>query len=181
MYYGTPGLAELKKVQELLNSYYTFILQDKVNFDQYIAHSKKIDTAINDVLVLAGLKISSKNNPNEVKGEEELAPLDLSVDEKAATTATPSATGTENSQVTYQEIEVKNPNLRQQVIIASVKGLRMVESEIRRFIRMKVALSQGLELDTKEFMADWNNTNAPSQKGMSAPAKASPFGQRQGG
>ena len=175
------AIAEVKRIQELLNAYYNFILQDKVNFDQYIAHSKKIDTAMNDILVLAGLKISSKSNPKEVKSEEEIAPLDLSADEKTATTATPSATGTENSAVTYQDIEVKNPTLRQQVIVASVKGLRMVESEIRRFIRMKVALSQGLELDTKEFMDDWKNNKAPAQKNMSAPVKASPFGQSQGG
>lgn len=174
-------LPEVMKVQELLNAFYPFIQQDKVDFDKYIAHSKKIDTAINDILVLAGLKISSKSNPGQVKSQEELAPLDLSVEEKTSVTGTPSATGTEKSSVTYQDVEVKNPNLRQQVIVASVKGLRMVESEIRRFVRMKVALAQGLELDTKEFMEDWKNTKSNAPKNMFAPVKANPFGQRYGG
>ncbi len=175
---GQATLPEVQKVQDLLNSYYPFIQQDKVNFDQYIAHSKKIDTAINDVLVLAGLKMSSKSNPDLVKQEEELAPLDLSVDGKTPAAITPSSTGSEVSAVTYKDVDVK-PNLRQKAIIAAVKGLRAVESEIRRFIRMKISLSQSLELNTKEFMEDWKNTN--STQSQSAPVKASPFGQRQGG
>lgn len=181
---GANNPVELQKVMDLFNSYYSFILQDKVNFDQYIAHSKKIDTAINDILVLAGLKISSKSNPDLMKkaeaSEAELGTLDFSMDaeDAAAVNATPSATGTETSAVTYKDIAVQ-PNLRQKAITSSVQGLRAVESEIRRFIRMKVALAQGLELDTKEFMEDWNNTNS-SQNKMSAPAKANPFG-RSGG
>jgi hypothetical protein len=167
--------AEVQNVQDLLNAYYPFILQDKVNFDQYIAHSKKIDTAINEILVLGGLKISSKTNPTEV--EEDLAPLDLSADDKATTTSTASATGTETSQVAFKDVENLKPNLRQKTIIAAVKGLRAIESEIRRFIRMKVALSQSLELDSKEFMDDFKNTNA-SQNKMSAPVNANPYGQR---
>ncbi len=162
-----PAKLEIIKVQDLLNSYYLFILQDKVNFDQYIAHSKKIDSAINDLLVSAGLK---------TKGAEDLAPLDISSDDKQPA----SSTGTESSSSTYEDVEVKNPSLRQQAILASVKGLRLVESEIRRFIRMKVALSQGLELDTKEFMDDWKKTNS-NQPHMSVPVNANPYGQRQGG
>lgn len=185
---GAKNLPELQKVIDLFNSYYLFILQDNVNFDQYIAHSKKIDAAINDLLVLAGLKVSSKNDPeltsavnkNEVE-DAEVGLLDFSMDaaDTATVNATPSATGTETSPVTYRDVAVK-PNLRQKAITASVQGLRAVESEIRRFIRMKVALAQGLELDTKEFMEDWNNTTS-DQNRMSAPVKANPFGQRSGG
>ena len=175
---GPVTLHEVQKVQELLNSYYPFIQQDKVNFDQYIAHSKKIDTAINDVLVLAGLKISSKSNPDLVKQEPDLAPLDLSVEGAAPAAVTPSSTGSEVSAVTYKDVDVK-PNLRQKAIVASVKGLRAVESEIRRFIRMKISMSQSLELNTKEFMDDMKNSNATQPR--SAPVKASPFGQSSGG
>lgn len=180
----SKNLPELQAVMDLINSYFTFIQQDKVSFDQYIAHSKKIDTAINDLLVLAKLK----NCSNLIKADgkaaapAELGTLDFSMteEETAAVTATPSATGTETSPKTYTDVEVAKPTLRQKAIIASVKGLREVESEIRRFIRMKIALAQGLELDTKEFMDDWNNTT-PNQNRMSAPAVASPYGQRAGG
>ncbi len=173
---GTEVRPEIQKVQDLLNAYYPFILQDKVNFDQYIAHSKKIDTAINDVLVAGGLKISSKSNPTEVKAD--LEPIDLTADEKESTTATASATGTENSSVTYQDVEGPK-NLRQKTITSAVKGLRAVESEIRRFIRMKVALSQGLELDSKQFMDDFLNAK-PQKTPTSGPVFASPYGQRAG-
>ncbi len=181
---GAKTLPEFQKVIDLFNSYYTFILQDKVRFDQYIAHSKKIDTAINDILVLAKLKQSSTELSKTQSGaaSSEPAPMDfaMSDEDSAALAATPSATGTETSSKIYTDLEVKNPTLRQKAITASVKGLRLVESEIRRFIRMKIALSQGLELDTAEFMKDWDNSNTSNNK-MSAPVKANPFGQRSGG
>jgi hypothetical protein len=46
--------------------------------------------------------------------------------------------------------------------VAAVKGLRKVESEIRRFIRMRVALAQSLEVDTSELMSDWENVRESS-------------------
>jgi hypothetical protein len=171
---------EIQKVVDLFNAYIIFVMQDKVDFDKYVAHSKKIDTAINDILVLAGLKMSSKSNPDQVKQEEPLEIIDITGENENKPVAnTPSSTGTEVSSITYKDVEVKNPSLRQKAIVASVKGLRLVESEIRRFIRMKVALSQGLELDTKEFMEDWNNSKSGNSR-MTTPAKANPFGQRIG-
>lgn len=166
---GATVPVEIQNLMSLFNSYYSFIRNDQVNFDQYIAHSKKIDGAIKDVMVLAGL--ASKTKAPEL--------IDFSVDEDTEQAKTPSASGNETSEDSYEILKV-NPNFRQKIITSSIQGLRAVESEIRRFIRMKVALSQGLDIDTKEFMDDWNNTN-PSQKGMSAPVKANPFGQRGGG
>jgi hypothetical protein len=179
---GAKVLPEFQKVIDLFNSYYTFILQDKVSFDQYIAHSKKIDTAINDILVLAKLKTVEVSQDTAGSAAGDPPPMDFGMNEedKAAVNATPSATGTETSSKTYADVDVKNPSLRQKAIVASVQGLRSVESEIRRFIRMKVALAQGLELDTEEFMKDWDNSNSDKTR-MSAPAKANPFGQRSGG
>lgn len=141
---------EIEKLNDLLAVYSTFIVNKNVNFDGYIAHSKKIDTAINDILVLAGLKRVSQTDADE----------DLSA----------SASGSENSDKIYEDISVQNPTYKQRMAVTAVRGLRQVESEIRRFIRMKIMLSQSLELDAKEFMNDWNNAN-PTR-----PQKAGPFG-----
>lgn len=142
MYKNTP--AEIVRLNNLFNEYYGFIQQRNLNFDRYIAHSKKIDMAINDVLVLAGLKRVSQQQFED----------DLSMDLSA-----PAATGTENSQKVYEDVPVRNPTYRQRMTIASVQGLRLVEAEIRRFIRMRVALAQSLEIETAEFMSDFNNIN----------------------
>jgi hypothetical protein len=42
---------------------------------------------------------------------------------------------------------------QQKVISAAVQGLRQVESEIKRFIRMGMMLSNSLELDNQEEMS----------------------------
>lgn len=147
---------EVKKLNDLLEVYYTFV-QNEPNFDWYIKHSKKIDTAINDILVKAGLKkVVAVAATDEVE--------DLS--------APASASGTETSEKSYEDIPVANPTYKQRMTVAAVKGLRQVESEIRRFIRMRITLSQSLDLDVQEFMNDWENSNPASRR----TGTANPFG-----
>lgn len=151
---------ELERLDLLLAAYPTYMMQQNVSFDRYIAHSKKIDTAINDILVLLGLKRLVANSSNDIE--------DLSAPEA------PSASGNENTDKVYEDIPVQNPTYKQRMAIAAIRGLRQVESEIRRFIRMRVMLSQSLELDTQEFMKDWNNAN-PTQLDSSKAKKISPI------
>lgn len=132
--YG-PTYTEVRLISDLINSFYPIMLQKNVDFKAYIKHSKKIDTAINDVLVAAGLKIKEKT-----------AEIDILAD--------PAATGTETSDTIYKDVKLKSLSLRQRVIVAAVKGLRQVESETRRFIRMKVMLSKGLEIDKEQLNND---------------------------
>ncbi|AGH96544.1 hypothetical protein [Pseudobdellovibrio exovorus] len=148
MYRNSP--AEIRRLHQLLNGYFDFFRNPNLNFNNYIAHSKKLDIAINDVLVLAGLK--------RVAGEQ--FEDDLILDQSA-----PAATGTENSQKVYEDVQISQPNFKQQVAIAAVQGVRSVEAEIRRFIRMRVALAQTLDFETAEFMNDYNNTVAPRRVG----------------
>ncbi len=144
---------ELQKLSGLMNTFYLLMQQEKVDFKSYIIHSKKIDTAVNDVLVAAGLKVvasAAKNEDAKKESEEE----DIM-----------GTMGSEASDTDYKDVEIKSPTLRQRVIIASVKGLRQVESETRRFIRMKVMLSQALEIDAEEFRKDYeNDVGVKSQK-----------------
>ncbi len=151
--YG-PTFSEIKKVSELMNSYYPIMLQKNVDFKNYINHSKKIDTAINDILVLAGLKKLEK-------GEADL------FDSKEI--------HSENSDKVYTDIKLQKLNIRQRVIVAAVKGLRQVESETRRFIRMKVMLSKGLEIGNEEFKKDYGN-ELSNQSGSVKPRSANPRG-----
>jgi|GEM_PF-2563734 len=144
LYKKTP--AEVEKLNNLLNAYSAIILQNNIDFDSYIAHSKKIDTAINNILVLSRLK-------------KVIKVFDLKIPEDLSAQVAASVTGTENTDNTYEDISVPNPTYKQRMTIAAVRGLRQVESEIRRFIRMKVTLSQSLELDTQEFAKDWDNAN----------------------
>ncbi len=145
--YG-PTYTEVKKVSNLMNSFYPIMLQENVDFKAYIRHSKKIDTAINEILVGAGLKTKEKT-------EE----IDILAD--------PAATGTETSDTIYKDVELKSLSLRQRVIVAAVKGLRQVESETRRFIRMKVMLSKGLEIDKEQLnndVSDQLRSQSPKQR-----------------
>ena len=148
-FYGhTPR--EITQLHMLLDSYYTFIMQKNVNFNQYIAHSKKIDTAINDILVRVGLK--------------RVVAAQASMADDIEDFSAPANSGTENSAKTYEDIPVANPTYKQRMAVSAVKGLRKVESEIRRFIRMRIALAQSLEVDAQELMADWQNVRQSSAR-----------------
>lgn len=136
---------EVQKLYNLLENYYSFISTQNVNFDEYIRYSKQIDTSINDILVALELKKISTEKSQEQS--EDLGSV------------TPSSTGSESSDKIYEDVAVQNPTYKQFIAVSAIKGLKQVESEIRKFIRMKIVLSKSLELDQKEFMADWNNAN----------------------
>ena len=147
---------EVQIISDLMNTFYPIMQQHKVDFKAYIKHSKKIDTAINDVLVAAGLKSKEKTDEPDILAD-------------------PVATGTETSDTIYKDIQLKNLSLRQRVIVAAVKGLRQVESETRRFIRMKIMLSKGLEID-KELLNNDLSDPLRSQPKSSQQRSANPRG-----
>ncbi len=151
---------QLQKLSGLMNTFYPIMQQEKVDFKTYILHSKQIDTAINEILVAAGLKVmASAAKTADAKKES---------DEEDILGSTTSE-GSETSDTDYKDTDVKSPTVRQRVIIAAVKGLRQVESETRRFIRMKVLLSQSLEIDREEFRKDYgNDIGIKAQKQKSA-------------
>ena len=60
--------------------------------------------------------------------------------------------GNESTEDVYEDLNVKNPTLRQKVIIAAVKGIRQVEGETRRFIRMNTLLSNRLYVENQEIL-----------------------------
>ncbi len=113
-------------------------------FNEYIENSKQIDKAINDILVSAGLKRLVKKADAQLT-EEQLAEMAFS-----GMLATES--GNESTEDVYEDLNVKNPTLRQKVIIAAVKGIRQVEGETRRFIRMNTLLSNRLYVENQEIL-----------------------------
>jgi hypothetical protein len=113
-------------------------------FNEYIENSKQIDKAINDILVTAGLKRLVKKADAQLT-EEQMAEMAFS-----GMLATES--GNESTEDIYEDVNVKNPTLRQKVIISAVKGIRQVESETRRFIRMNTLLSNRLYVENQEIL-----------------------------
>ncbi len=113
-------------------------------FNEYIENSKQIDKAINDILVSAGLKRLVKKADAQLT-EEQMAEMAFS-----GMLATES--GNESTEDVYEDLNVKNPTLRQKVIIAAVKGIRQVEGETRRFIRMNTLLSNRLYVENQEIL-----------------------------
>ena len=133
----------------------------KCDFEQYVALSKNIDTQINDILVYLGMK-------RVVQGQATAADEDFSA-------AAPSTTGNENSEKHYEDIQVQNPTYKQRMAIAAVRGLRRVEGEIRKYIRMKYSLRSQLALNDAEFMKDWSQLNIVS--GPRNNRSVSPYGR----
>lgn len=113
-------------------------------FNDYIENSKKIDKAINDILVSAGLKRLVKKAEAQLT-EEQMAEMAF-----AGMLATES--GNESTEDVYEDLNVKDPTFRQKVIIAAVKGIRQVEGETRRFIRMNTLLSNRLYVENQEIL-----------------------------
>lgn len=65
------------------------------------------------------------------------------------------------------ELQLKS-KVQEEALAKTLIGLASVESEIRRFLRMKILLSQTLEMDTKEFIADINSQQSQKPKRNSA-------------
>lgn len=113
-------------------------------FNDYIENSKQIDKAINDILVSAGLKRLVKKADAKLT-EEQMAEMAFS-----GMLATES--GNESTEDVYEDLNVKDPTFRQKVIISAVKGIRQVEGETRRFIRMNTLLSNRLYVENQEIL-----------------------------
>jgi hypothetical protein len=130
-------------LNHLIKAYSNFFYDRHIDFNEYIEHSKKVDKNIHLILVKMGL-------------EREVA---LAADAVEDFTQ-PASSGTENSPKAYEPIQVANPTYKQRMTIAAVKGVRLVEAEIRRFIRMKIALKNLLEVNDREIINEWNQSNS---------------------
>lgn len=132
-------VAEVGHLNDLLKSYSGFFQSTNVNFDRYIAHSKRVDNTIHLILVKLGL-------------EKEVAVPTEAVEDFSQ----PATSGTENSPKSYEPIAIQHPTYKQKVAIAAIRGVRQVESEIRRYIRMRIALKNLLQVNDREILNDWN-------------------------
>lgn len=123
---------EVRELQQLISNYIRHIQNDDLNFDAYIATAKRFDTLLNDAKVRAGLKrLVQVSQSDDLTGASE--------------------SGSENTSSIYEDIPVANKTFKQRMTIAAIEGLETVEAELRRFVRMRAALDQQLELDNAEF------------------------------
>jgi hypothetical protein len=132
---------EVAYLNQLLKGYSNFFRSANFKFDDYIAHSKRVDNTIHLILVKAGLERQTAVPAEAVEDFTQ-----------------PATSGTENTPKGYEPVAVANPTYKQRMTIAAVKGLRQVESQIRRYIRMRIALKNTLQIDDKEILNDWNQT-----------------------
>ncbi|MCC2678931.1 MAG: hypothetical protein K0R29_1507 [Pseudobdellovibrio sp.] len=149
-------VAEVNHLNNLLKYYSNFFKATNLNFDEYIKHSKRVDNTIHLILVKLGL-------------EKEVAVPAEAVEDFSQ----PATSGTENTPKSYEPVQVQNPSYKQRVAIAAIRGIRQVEAEIRRYIRMKVALKHMLQVNDREILNDWNQTTG----NRVSPAGANPFGR----
>lgn len=128
---------EVKQLGAMFKQYHALIQNYPMNRKNYVAvmeMSKKTDEMINDILVIAGYKKVA-----QAKSQEESFDL-LNLFEN-----------TEVTSKQYTDVKVLKPTIKQQTILSAVKGLRQVESELKKLLRMKAMLADSLELDNKEM------------------------------
>jgi hypothetical protein len=148
---------EVAYLNKLLKDYSNFFRNANFKFDDYIAHSKRVDNTIHLILVKAGLE------------KEAGVPAEAIED-----FSQPATSGTENTPKGYEPVPVANPSYKQRMTIAAIKGIRQVESQIRRYIRMRIALKNLLQVTDKEVLNEWNQTT----NNQVNPASANPWGGR---
>ncbi|MGZ3691993.1 MAG: hypothetical protein ACXVAX_10845, partial [Pseudobdellovibrio sp.] len=140
---------EIFSLNYLFNQYHDFIRYrtSDSDFDRYIGHAKRVDTALNDALVALGLK-------RKVKGPAY---------DEIENFSKPSQSGNENTAGTYEDVPLKTLTYKQRMGIAAIKGLRLVEAQVRRFIRMNFSLSQSLVVENKELLYDFMSHLPPTK------------------
>lgn len=250
IYYPMKTENDILVLNQLMTDYYKFIGTQENRFDDYIAHAKKVDTAISEILVRAGFLVKGDKKQEDILMEDLFS---ASGNENSTTTYISADIGKKTELVTYKDkvvhfssqlialvsstasrqedidlylekfnkavsnldwqlgneknriqlhqlsrqfvesikslsaVPLKSRNLletkqktqnivvrfgkmmsafeseleknekkatdlssRSRVILAAVQGLRQVESEIKRYIRMGMLLSNSLELDNLE-------------------------------
>ena len=128
---------EVNKLYSLYMEYLKMAESNTINFKAYFDLTKKINEASKDVMVRAGLMKVVQSSGGDIF--EDLGAL---VNEAPAPAAK-----------SYQEVKeaMKNPNMKQKAVLAILKGLRMVDGDLSKQLRMRVSLGKRLELDYKEF------------------------------
>ena len=144
--YEGQSMGQSTSLNFLLRRYHFYFYDKYPDFEEYIELSKSVDTAIHRALVDLGLE--REVNPPALPPIKPGPP--------SFTIESPSITGTEVTDRTYESLNVTNLSYKQRIGIAAIKGLRAVESEMRRFIRMRVALKSLMKVNDQEIIADWN-------------------------
>lgn len=146
--YEGHSLGPAGSLNYLLRRYHIYFYEKFPDFEEYIQLSKDVDTAFHYALV--HLQLEKEVNPPPLEPIKPGPPP-----YKVANAA---YTGTEVTERTFEAINVTNLSYKQRIGIAAIKGLREVESEMRRFVRMRVALKSLLKVNDQEILADWNRT-----------------------
>ncbi|MBC7420905.1 MAG: hypothetical protein H7328_09265 [Bdellovibrio sp.] len=148
-------VSELTELKSLFDAYFNLLEKRQVTFEAYLDFSKKIREQIEVIKKRLGADESAKQSKlvNEEKTEAE-----KQTDVKTE----------------IQKINFKQQPAKHATAIAAIDGLNLVESEMRRFLRMKLLISQTLDIETKEFMADVKDTKKSSNDSAKVRSAATP-------
>ncbi len=87
--------------------------------------------------------------------------------ETAAGLKTAQASALDENKLVFTDAKVATPNFEQSVIIAAAQGLRSIESNISRYVRMKLLVRYGLKFSTEDNKKSQNEAvNQATSRGV---------------
>lgn len=120
----------------------------QLNYKRYLDLEAKYENAVSALEATVGLKTASKaasdlfsdlpGQETETKDEKKTAPLQTGV-------------------ITYVPVKIEKPNFEQGVVMAAAEGLRNIEENIAKYVKMKVLMRRGLTF-TKDELAKFQQT-----------------------
>ncbi|MBC7743401.1 MAG: hypothetical protein H7061_14485 [Bdellovibrionaceae bacterium] len=164
---------ELQELNKLFNKYFILLPANEITFEQYGEVSAAIKKQIELINERLGLdeKVYIQNSHPDIGEIEEIAHAERTVKFLSGSFEKLKDPTILNSKTEIKKIDLSLSPTKHKVALATIKGLNLLESEIRRFLRMKLLLSQRLDIDIKEYMIDLRDTDN-SQKGLSGPRSA---------
>lgn len=145
---------EITDLKNDFNIYFSKLNSQNITFEDYSAASKKLRERIEAIKLLTGLcskKIIEAKDKKPVTTCTTASTFNLAAQPECTTT-------TPEEKFEIVDLDPKEFKIKHKTASAAINGLNLLESEVRRFIRMKLLISQTLDLDTKEFMSDITNS-----------------------
>ncbi len=149
-------VAELNELNLLFNEYIKLLQEPEITFEQYGEVSSKIKSMITSIKTKTG--------------------ADQSAESKNVFAAEP-AEKVSDDKTEIVKIDFSKNSTKHKVAVAAIQGLTMLEAELRRFLRMKLLLSQTLDIDTKEFNADMGSDDKSQKSSTKVRSAGRPQGQ----
>ncbi len=132
---------ELQKIQDEKRKHLSLAEDRQLNYKKYVQLQSNFETAVSELEAAVGLKVKSALATDLFS--------DLPGEQNASSP----------NRTTYEVAKIISPNLEQAVVSAAAEGLRNIEENITKYVRMKVLMRRGLKF-TKEELLKFNKDKA---------------------